>query len=169
MRDAILPMRPLFRWTGILLIAAALLIAVAGGGVLAGQGKEESLVKVTAKASKIDQDGWQLITLKMEVDKDWHAYANPVQHPDFEPDKTLVKVTSAKKLEDVIVDFPKGTREVNGKYTYFVYKDSVEILAKVKRAAGDSGPLEVTVKYVLCSDKEPKVCLPQKAVVLQVK
>jgi DsbC/DsbD-like thiol-disulfide interchange protein len=167
MNNARVSSQPLFRLTGIFLLASAMAIAAAGG-TLAAQGKDESYVKVTAKSGKVDKDGWQVITIKMDVDKDWHAYANPVQNPDLEPNKTLVKVTSAKKLEDVQVEYPKGKRETDGKDSYFVYKDSVEIQAKVKRSAGDSGPLEVTVKYVICNDKKG-LCLPPDSVKLEVK
>jgi DsbC/DsbD-like thiol-disulfide interchange protein len=160
--------RPLFRLTGIFLVASAMLFASAGGRELVAQGKDESYVKVTAKSGKVDKDGWQVVTIKMEVDKDWHAYANPVQNPDLEPNKTLIKVTAAKKLEDVQVDYPKGKRETDGKDSYYVYKGSVEFQAKVKRAAGDSGPLEVTVKYVICNDKKG-LCLPPDSVKLEVK
>jgi DsbC/DsbD-like thiol-disulfide interchange protein len=167
MSNATFLSRSLFQLIGIFLLGAALLSSVTDG-ILAAQGKDESYVKVTAKSGKVDKDGWQVITIKMEVDKDWHAYANPVQNPDLEPNKTLIKVTSAKKLEDVQVDYPKGNRETDGKDSYYVYKDSVEIQAKVKRAAGDSGPLEVTVKYVICNDKKG-LCLPQDSVKLEVK
>jgi DsbC/DsbD-like thiol-disulfide interchange protein len=168
MTVAVVPSSPLIRLTGAILLAAIVLVAVGGGSAPAAQDKDDPLIKVTAKSDKVDKDGWQVISIKMDVDKDWHAYANPVQHPGYEANKTLVKVTSAKKLDDVKVDFPKGVRQVDGADTFYVYKGSVEIEAKVKRAAGDGGALEVTVKYVLCSDKEG-VCLPQKSVVLTVK
>jgi DsbC/DsbD-like thiol-disulfide interchange protein len=142
--------------------------AVLACGVTAAADMGESQVKVTATAGKIDKDGRQTVTIKMHINDGWHAYANPVKNEDLEPNQTVVKITSAKKLEDVSVNYPSGQRQTFLKDTYQSYEGDVEILASLKRAAGDTGPLEVTVHYVTCNDKKG-ICLPPESVKLQVK
>jgi Disulphide bond corrector protein DsbC len=68
----------------------------------------------------------------------------------------------------VSIDYPKGLKHVDKilKETFYVYEGSVDIVATVKRAANDTGPLAVTVKYVICNDKE---CKPPETVKLDVK
>jgi hypothetical protein len=150
----------------LVLAAVACIALTTRGGAVASQ--NESHVKLTATAGKIDKDGRQTITIKMRVNDDWHAYANPVKNEDLEPNQTVVKVTSAKKLEDVSVVYPEGHRQMSGKESYQVYEGNVEILASVKRVAGDTGPLQVTVQYVTCNDKKG-LCLPPESVKLEVK
>src|ERR1700722_15075312 len=158
----------LLKFAGVCLVLAAVAcIALTPRGG-AGAGQSESHVKLTATAGKIDKDGRQTITIKMHVNDDWHAYANPVNNEDLEPNQTVVKVTSAKKLEDVSVAYPPGHRQMSGKESYQVYEGNVEILASVKRAAGDTSPLQVTVQYVTCNDKKG-LCLPPESVKLEVK
>ena len=48
------------------------------------------------------------------------------------------------------------------------YEGEVEILATVKRAEGDVGPLEVKVNFMTCNDKLGK-CLPAESVVVLTK
>jgi len=156
----------LSRLTGACLVLGALALAAATSlGRTAGS-QPESHVKLAATAGKIDRDGTQTITIKMRVDKDWHAYANPVKHEDLGPNQTVVKIASAKKLENVSIAYPEGRRHMSGKESYQVYEGTVEIYATVKRAAGDTGRLQVTVNYVTCNDN---LCLPPETVKLEVK
>jgi DsbC/DsbD-like thiol-disulfide interchange protein len=148
-----------------LLLGAAALIL--GGGPRASAGdKKESKVKLTAKATAPDKDGTQTVTITMEIEKDWHTYANPVLNEDLEAAQTTVKVTSSGKLQDVKVAYPPGKRYVEGKDTMQVYEGKVDIVATVKRAPGDTGPLDVSVKYMVCNKS---MCLPPEQVKLQVK
>ena len=117
-------------------------------------------------AAKTDKDGRQIITIKMNIKQGWHAYANPVKNETFEPNRTEVKITGAKKLEQVAIAYPPGQKLVDGQEVFQVYEGVVDITATVKRAASDSGPLVVTVKYVTCNDK---MCLPPETVTLRVK
>jgi DsbC/DsbD-like thiol-disulfide interchange protein len=149
-------------------VFGAFTLAALTSGVRAGHDMGESQVKLTVTAGKIDKDGRQSITIKMHISDGWHAYANPVKNEDLEPNQTVVKITSAKKLEDVSVSYPAGQRQTVLKDSYQVYEGNVEILATVKRAPGDTGPLDVTVNYVTCNDKKG-ICLPPEAVKLQVK
>src|SRR5580765_3081224 len=149
-----------FRMAGAVFVMAALaLVANQAGAQIVGGGKTESQVKLSASAGKIDKDGQQIITIKMEINPEWHAYANPVKNEDLEPVQTVVKITGAKKLDRVDFDYPKGKLGKTEMQTYMVYDGTVEIKATVKRAAGDTGPLEVTVNYTTCNDKKG-ICLP---------
>jgi DsbC/DsbD-like thiol-disulfide interchange protein len=158
----------LVRFSSVCLVLAALALASLQTVIAADPGQGDSQVKLTATAGKIDKDGRQTITIKMHINDGWHAYANPVKNEDLEPNQTVVKIASAKKLEDVSVNYPAGQRQTVLKDSYHVYEGTVEILASIKRAAGDTGPLEVTVNYVTCNDKKG-ICLPPEAVKLQVK
>jgi Disulphide bond corrector protein DsbC len=149
---------------GVGLVIGTLAVAAPAGGQM------ESHVKLTATAGKVDKDGRQTISIKMQIDPDWHAYANPVKNDDLEPNQTVIKVTGPKnkKLDDVSITYPAGQRHMTGKETYQVYEGSVEFLATVKRTSGDTGPLELTVNYVTCNDKKG-VCLPPETVKIDVK
>jgi DsbC/DsbD-like thiol-disulfide interchange protein len=128
----------------------------------------ESVVKVTAKADKTNADGKQVVTITMQAEKDWHTYANPVGLEDLESAQTVVTITSKNKPEDVKIDYPKGKLhkdEVVGNYS--VYEGKVTIKATVQRAKGDTGPLQISVKFQACSDVQ-KTCLVPATVKLTV-
>lgn len=154
------------RLAGVSAVLAALALALGGQPAVSAQGKKESQVKLAATATKPDSEGRQVVTITMDINKGWHAYANPVKFEDLEAAQTSIKITSAKKLQDVQIKYPEGMRHVDGKDTYYVYEGKVEIQATVKRAPGDTGPLDVSVKYMTCNDK---TCLPPEQVTLQVK
>ncbi|HYV36977.1 MAG TPA: protein-disulfide reductase DsbD N-terminal domain-containing protein [Gemmataceae bacterium] len=151
------------RLIGAFLLVGALAMACSSA---VGSDQDKSQVKLTASAGAIAADGQQTITIKMQINKGWHAYANPVKNEPFEVNKTEVNITSAKKLEKVDVAYPAGRKYVDGMDEFQVYEGDVEIKATVKRAAGDTGPLEVTVNFSTCNDK---TCLPPETVKLQVK
>ena len=159
--------------TGRLLTAAALLSALAlmlgpAGTPHADAGKKKSYTKVTAKATKPDADGRQKVTITLDIEKPWHAYANPVGNMDLDAAKTEVKIASkGGKLEDVKLKYPRGKEEKDAVVgNYWIYEDKVTITGLVRRAKGDTGPLEVTVKYMTCHPKGQ--CLPPETVKLTV-
>jgi DsbC/DsbD-like thiol-disulfide interchange protein len=156
------------RLAGVGFVLAAAALALGGVPSAAAGGKKESQVKVTATAAKIDKDGRQAITIKMHINDGWHAYANPVKNEDLESVQTVVKIVGSKNLDKVDIAYPAGKRHMTGTESYHVYEGDVEIIATVKRAAGDTGPLEVTVKYQTCHDKK-MLCLPPESVKLEVK
>jgi hypothetical protein len=134
-----------------------------GGG---GPKKSDAVVKVTATADKPTADGKQFVKITLTVDKDWHLYANPVGNQDLESAQTTVSVSGRVKPKSVAVDYPKGTLIKDMLVgDYKVYEGKVEISATVERAAGDTGPVDVTVKLQACS---AKICLPPSAVKLSV-
>jgi uncharacterized protein YyaL (SSP411 family) len=136
-----------------------------------GARKSDAVVKVTAKAdpAKPGDDGKQVVTITLTIEKGWHLYANPPDQEDLESVQTRVSVSSKKELKDVKVEYPEG-KEINDKTVgkYKVYEDEVKIKATVERAAGDTGPLEITVKFQSCNDKQcllpatKKVTVPEK-------
>ena len=103
----------------------------------------------------------------MEIESPWYAYANPVGNEDLESARTKVAITGKTKLQKVDMTYPAGKRKALGAESYNAYEGKVEITAKVHRAAGDTGPLDVSVKYMTCNPKG--ICLPPEEVKLQVK
>ena len=152
-----------------LLTLAALALTLGPlGSPSAGAGKKKSYTKVTAKATKPDAEGRQTVTVTMEIEKPWHAYANPVGNKDLEEAATLVRITSkGGKLEDVKIQYPPGKEEKDKIVgAYRIYEDKVTITGLVRRAKGDTAPLEVAVRYMTCHPKGQ--CLPVEVVKLSV-
>ena len=139
-------------------------LPVAGGGK-----KSDSEVKLSAKATKPDETGKQVITVTMNINKGWHAYANPVGNADLRSSQTVITVTGKEKVNLVKVAYPEG-KVVNDKVigNYRTYEGQVNIPVTVQRAKGDTGPLEVAVRFMVCQDKEG-VCLLPATVKLPVK
>ncbi len=158
------------RWMRLGLATLAVAVLAATAGTTAGAGgkdKDESHAKITAVGGKIDKDGTQVVTVTMDIESPWYAYANPVGNEDLESARTKVTIKSANKLEKVDVNYPTGKRKKLGKDEYNAYEGKVEITAIVKRAAGDTSPLDVSVKFMTCHPKG--LCLPPEEVKLQVK
>jgi uncharacterized protein YyaL (SSP411 family) len=127
------------------------LVAQAGGAK-----RSDSVVKVQATAApeKPGTDGIQTVMVMLAIDKGWHIYANPVGQEDLAAAQTTVTMEAKTKPEEVKIDYPKGkaiSDKVLGKY--WVYEDKVSIKATIRRAAGDTSPLEVTIKFQSCSDQ----------------
>jgi len=155
---------PLKRTT---LLLAGLALVCLSGGVLAQGTKSDSKVKIAAEASKPDADGKQLVTLSITIEKGWHLYANPVGNKDFEDSRTDVSIKAGQPLKDVKIEYPAGKVEkdtVVGDYN--VYEGTVVIKGQIRRAPGDTSPLEVSVKLQSCNAKN---CLLPATVKLAVK
>jgi DsbC/DsbD-like thiol-disulfide interchange protein len=142
-------MRAAFRIAILALAFAAL------AGPAAQLKKSDFVVKGEAKADKVAADGTQLVTVTLTIDKGWHLYANPVGNEDLTENQITVSISSKNKLEDVKVDYPAGT-PVKDKTVgdYKTYKGTVTIKATVRRAKGDTEPLDVAVKVQACSDSQ---------------
>jgi uncharacterized protein YyaL (SSP411 family) len=135
--------------------------AAAQGG---GSGSD-SKVKVTARADKPDADGKQVVTVTLQIDAGWHLYANPVPE-DFPGIPTTVSIEAKVKPQEVKIDYPPGKRVKDATFgDHNIYEGKVDIKATVRRAKGDSGPLEVRVKVQTCSDTK---CLAPATVKLTV-
>lgn len=148
------------------LLLGAALVAVSAPARAQGPKKSEDLVKITAKADKPDADGNQIVTLKLQVEKSWHLYANPVGQEDLLSSQTTVNSAGKGKAEVLKVEYPPG-KEIKDPTigNYKVYEDTVTIKAHVRRAKGDTGPLELKVKFQACNDKS---CLLPSTVTVKV-
>jgi thiol:disulfide interchange protein len=150
---------------------AALVLALGPGGTsTAAGGKDKSHTKVTATASKPDSQGRQTITITMDIEKPWYAYANPVGFEELENAQTTVKIASkGGKLEEVKITYPPGKEKTDSllKANYKIYLDKVTITGQVRRAKGDTSPLEVSVTFMNCHPKG--MCLPPETVKFSLK
>jgi DsbC/DsbD-like thiol-disulfide interchange protein len=135
-------------------LLAALVLAFAPAEAAAQGKKSDSVVKVSAKATKPDSDGKQVVTITLDIDKPWHVYANPVNNDMLKSVQTAVKFTS-KVDGDVKFDYPAG-KVVNDKTVgdYKTYEGKVEIKATVRRAKDETGPLKLTVKIQACDNEK---------------
>ncbi|MFO0843240.1 MAG: protein-disulfide reductase DsbD N-terminal domain-containing protein [Gemmataceae bacterium] len=131
---------------GLALLAALTLTAPA-----LAQRRSDEVVKATAKADKPDADGKQVVTITLDIDKEYHIYANPIGNEDLASNQTTLTLAGKGKLEKV--EYPAGkvkADKVVGDYK--VYKDKVTIKATVRRAAGDGEPVEFAIKLMACTD-----------------
>jgi DsbC/DsbD-like thiol-disulfide interchange protein len=136
-------------------LALVAMVAFAGSGELAAQAKKsDSVVKTTATADKPDADGKQTVTVIMNIEKTWHAYANPVGNKDLLDTQTVVKVAAKEPVELVKVTYPEGKVQKDTVIgDYMIYEGTVTIKAQVKRAKGDTSPLDVSVFFQACSER----------------
>jgi DsbC/DsbD-like thiol-disulfide interchange protein len=130
-----------------------------GGGAV----KSDSKVKLTLSAAKPDADGKQVVKVTLTIDDGWHVYANPVGLQEFASVQTTITVGATVKPKEVRVAYPKGELIKDAVVgDYHVYKEKVEIPVTVIRARGDTGPLEVSVKFQPCCHiKGKETCLPR--------
>lgn len=127
--------------------------------------KSSQVVKVEAKADKPANDGTQLVTLTLTIDKGWHLYANPVGFEDLKDNQTTVSFAGKAKPEIVKIEYPEG-KAVNDKVLmaeYRTYEGKVAIKATVRRTGSD--PLEVQVKVQACDARR---CLAADTIKLAV-
>ena len=122
----------------------ALLVCAA---VVFAQGKSSDAV-IKAKAVAKAEGGKQEVTITLDVDPEYHIYANPVGNKDLEDTQTTVTVAGKAKL--VKVEYPTS-EDVKDKVLgdYKVYRGKVTIKTTVEGA----GPHEFAVKVQACSDK----------------
>ncbi len=150
----------------VLLVSLALTWGLSVSSALAAK-TSDSVIKVTANADKPDADGKQVVTVTLNIDKGWHAYANPIGSKDFPGLATQVIIKADNKTPNVKIDYPKGKLVVDKMLgNHFIYENKAVIKATVLRAKGDTGPLEVSVKLQAC-DKNS--CLMPATVKLTVK
>jgi DsbC/DsbD-like thiol-disulfide interchange protein len=138
-------------------------VAFAGGKSL----ESESKVKRSATATKPNDKGEQVVTITLDIDKGWHLYANPINSNEefLAKNRTMIKIASKVKLVAVDVQYPPGTKHVDGKSYYDIYEGRVTIKANVQRAAGDTSPLEITLEVNACDEN---VCLKRSEIKLMI-
>src|SRR5262249_55078160 len=118
-----------------------------------------------ATAGKPSDSGEQSVTVTLTIEKGWHIYANPVGNADFEGADTTVKVTGKGVAKVVKITYPPGKEENSILGKYKAYTTKAVITAVVQRAPGNLEPLDVSVQYQACDDKQ---CLLPKTIKLKV-
>lgn len=150
------------------LLARALMLAallnLASSGSQAAPKLSDAVVKAELKADKPDEQGNQSVVITLQVEKDWHLYANPVPK-EFPGIPTTVTADLASKVEDLKVAYPEG-RLVKDALVgdYRVYEGKTDIKLTMKRPKGSS-PVELNLKVQACSDKQ---CLLPATIKLKV-
>ena len=142
---------------------AALAFAWQAQSDAGGATKSASKVKASVEASKVEKDGKQTVTITLAIQKGWHLYANPVNHDLLGDAQTTVKVKG--KVSDVRVKYPEGRTHIDKKEKFDIYEGTVKIPVTLKRAAGDTSPLEINVKVNACDENQ---CLQQSIIKLTV-
>ncbi len=139
----------------VLSLAVVLILAATP---FAGAAPKESkeAVKITATADKPDADGKQTVTITLEIDKDWHLYANPVKNAMMTDSQTVVKIlANNKELADTQIKYPAGKEKKDADFgNYNIYEGKVEVTATVRRAKDDTTPLEISLQISACDDKK---------------
>jgi len=129
--------------------------------------KSEDKVKATAVAKKSGADSKQIVTITLDITKDWYIYANPLNaNTDVLKDNvTRVEVKAKDKIQTT-VKYPAGKQKIESKYKYDIYEGKIMIQAEVQRTLGDMSPLEVSVHINACRKGE---CLLPGVIKLKVK
>ena len=130
--------------------------------------KSDSVVRITTAAEKPDASGAQVVLIKIEIDKGWHIYANPVGYSDLEPNATKVRVLAKGKPKAARIDYPEGKLTKDKidatEFEYRIYEGTVTIKATIQREAKDKEPLELSITLNACTKpkdgKEGKCLMP---------
>ena len=140
------------RFLGCLGTGLACLLLLWQSEVSAG-GKSDSKVKATATATKLGADGKQTVTITLDIEKGWHIYANPVGFKKFADNATDVTFKAKDKVvADVQYPVGKLKMDMDGKDTieYRIYEGRVVLQAQLKRAPGDTSPLQISIDVNAC-------------------
>src|SRR5438105_4967941 len=68
--------------------------------------RSDAEVKIALESTKPDADGKLVITLKLDINKGWHIYGNPVGNDDLVDAQTVVSVGGKIKPAAVKIDYP---------------------------------------------------------------
>lgn len=145
------------RFGGWLVLAglAGLMAIVAWPSSAGAIKKSDSVVKVEFQVEpKVPgPDGTQRLVVSLDIDKGYHIYANPVGLESLAGSQTTLRA-SARIDPELKVEYPAGKlvpdKEVGD---YRIYEGQVRIQAMVRRMPGDTGPLELNLKFQACSDR----------------
>src|SRR5262245_43164434 len=130
-----------------------------------GLTKCDTVVNATTTVTSLDADGKQTVSVALDIEKDWHVYAYP-RTKEFSGVPTPIIATDKPKPQEVKVDYPPGkVMQFPSGDEYKAYEDKLTIPVAVRRAKGDTSPLQVTVKFQACTDKK---CLLPATVQLTV-
>ena len=152
---------------GVFVLSAAGLAWCLVPSTNAGEGKGASVVKASATATKPDTEGRQSITIQLDIKEGHRILANPVQCAELASVQTTVTIASAKKLQEVKIEYPQGKRKaLGGDDIFYVYEGKIKIKAFVKQSEGDAATLDATIRCFPRNDT--RVCLPER-IKLQIK
>jgi DsbC/DsbD-like thiol-disulfide interchange protein len=114
--------------------------------------KSDEKVKATATATRPDVNGNQTVTITLKIEAPWHLYANPVGNSDLADNATTVTFNAKEKPQVVKIDYPAGTVEKDKTIGDFrIYEGTVTIKAQLRRAKGDTSPLQAEIKVQACN------------------
>ena len=149
------------RRTGSRLATLAVLAGMLANGIVSADTKgaaatqagaaknSEAVVRVSASADRPDAAGNQVVTVTLAIDEGWHVYANPPGLGDLASVQTTLTVNT--RVEGARVAYPPGRVIKDGVLgDYLVYDGTTGIKGYVRRAAGDTGPLQVSVRFQAC-------------------
>jgi uncharacterized protein YyaL (SSP411 family) len=100
-------------------------------------------------------DGLESFFLKINVEKGWHIYANPVGNKDLLDSATQVEMLiDGKVVEHSGIAFPKGTAKTEKDGAYDTYEGEQTITIRLNRdQTKNAKSVAVRVKVVACDDK----------------
>jgi hypothetical protein len=140
--------------------------------LLAGRlpARDPEVVQTEAKISRDTLQPGQAfqVTVTINVDPEWHIYANPASLPEYVP--TTLKVVGDLPLEDVKIIYPRASqfRTEGIAETIDVYSGKIAIkLSATLGATAKAGnaELKLALRYQACNDHQ---CLAPKTVNLIV-
>lgn len=115
-------------------------------GLASAQSPRQSsdVVKITAIASPVAENGGQKVTIALEIAKGYLVYANPVLHEALEPAQTVLKFKNASAK----IFYPPGhVVKDAGVGDFHIYEGKVTIEALVDRNLEiATEPLECTLR-----------------------
>jgi Disulphide bond corrector protein DsbC len=153
------------------LASACVWVVLAGGPADAQDAQTSaSVVKVTAKAGKPDDQGRVEVTITLDIDEDYFLFANPAGNETFELSQTKVRLKKGEeeRVKDLEVEYPQGKERVDRVIgDYRVYEGRVQIKARFTPPAGQKEPVTLQVKLTAFNDKR-FACLPWAVVDLHV-
>jgi DsbC/DsbD-like thiol-disulfide interchange protein len=121
----------------------------------AGGNKSDSKVKATATVTKPDANGKQTVTITLDIEKEWHVYANPVQYKDLEQCQTKVAVSAQENLT-ANIKYPSGKLHVDGDAKFYIYQDRAVIQVELQRTLNDASSLSVNIDVNACKETTDK-------------
>ena len=108
--------------------------------------KTATYVKVQAVASKPEDAGVQKVTVTLEIDKDYFLTGNQVPE-GLEHSRCRVSFRIAGKAINAELVYPPGKLENDiGIENYTIYEGTVTITGTIRRAIGDTSPIEAIVR-----------------------
>jgi hypothetical protein len=128
--------------------------------------RDPEVVQTVAKVShdKLKADGTFQIAVVLDVDSEWHVYANPASRPEYVA--TTLQVTSELPLEELKIQYPESRtfRAEGDSESVAVYsgKNLIKVSARIgASAAPGNSELKLALRYQACNNHQ---CLAPKTV-----